>query len=62
MIEEYASEKAEAKTESEAIMKEKAEGIERSRAEAEAKARTADDMRKQVWRAKSLGLRNYKNS
>ena len=43
-------------------MKEKAEGIERSRAEAEAKARTADDMRKQVWRAKSLGLRNYKNS
>ena len=39
-----------------------AEGIERARAEAEAKARAKDVMRKQVWMAKSLGLRNYKNS
>ena len=36
-------------------MKEKAEGIERARAEEVAKARAEDDMIKQVWRAKSLG-------
>ena len=37
-------------------MKEKAEGIERSRAEEEGKLRAKDDMIKQVWRAKSLGV------
>ena len=46
----------EAETETEAMIREKAEGIKRARAEAEAKARAEDDMRKQVWRAKSLGL------
>ena len=56
LIEEYARENAEA------MKREKAEGINRVRAEAEAKARAEDDMRKQVWRAKSLGLRNSKNS
>ena len=35
-------------------MKEKAEGIERARAEEVAKARAEDDMIKQVWRAKYL--------
>ena len=44
------------------MMREKSEDIERVRAEAKAKARDEDDMRKQVWRAKSLGLRNSKNS
>ena len=38
------------------MMKEKAEGIERSRAEEEAKLRANDDMIKQVWREKSLGV------
>ena len=37
------------------MMKEKSEGIERARAEEEAKSRAEDDMIKQVWRAKSLG-------
>ena len=55
VIEEYAREMAEAETEAEAITREKAE-LERGRAEAEAKARAEDDMRKQVWRDKSLGL------
>ena len=45
----------EADNEAEAMMREKAEGIERVRAEEEAKARAGDDMIKQVWRAKSLG-------
>ena len=36
------------------MMREKAEGIERARAEEESKARDEDDMIKQVWRAKSL--------
>ena len=40
----------EAETEAEAMMGEKAKGIERSRAEEEAKARAEDDMIKQVWR------------
>ena len=44
------------------MMREKADGIEIARAEDEEKARAEDDMRKQVWKAKSLGLRNYKNS
>ena len=42
-------------------MREKAEVIETSRSEAESKSRAEDDMRKQLWRAKSLGLRNSKN-
>ena len=62
MIEEYSREKAEAETEFEATTREKEKGIERVRAEYEAKARAEDDMRKQVWRAKSHGLRNDKNS
>ena len=37
-------------------------GIERVRDEAEAKARAKDDMRKILWRAKSLGLINSKKS
>ena len=37
-------------------MKEKAKCIERSRAEEEGKLRAKDDMIKQVWRAKSLGV------
>ena len=45
----------EAETEAEAIMRYKAEGVERVRDEEEAKARAEDDMIKQVWRAKSLG-------
>ena len=45
----------EADTEDEYMMREKAEGIERVRAEEESKARAKDDMIKQVWRAKSLG-------
>ena len=45
----------EADTEAEATMSEKDEGIEKARAEEEAKPRDEDDMIKQVWRAKSLG-------
>ena len=41
-------------------MREKAEAIDRARDEAEAKARAEDDMIKQVWRTKSLGIRNPK--
>ena len=62
MIKEYTRYKAEANTEDDAMMIEKAEGMERARDEAEAKARDKDDMRKKVWREKSLGLRNFKNS
>ena len=43
------------------MMRDKAEVIERVRAEAKAKARVEDDTRKQVWRANSLTLRNSKN-
>ena len=46
---------AEADTEAEDMMREKAEGIDIRRAEEESKARAEDDMIKQVWRAKSLG-------
>ena len=60
MIEECTRDKAEDDTES--FMRDKAESIEISRGEAKAKARTEDDTTKQVWRAKSLGLRNSKNS
>ena len=45
----------EADTEAEAMMREKVEGIERARAEEEAKARAKDGTIKQVWRAKPLG-------
>ena len=45
----------EADTDDDAMMREKSEGIERARAEGEAKSRAKDDMIKQVWRAKSLG-------
>ena len=45
----------ESDTEADDTMLEKAEGIERARAEEEAKARAEDDMIQQVWRAKSLG-------
>ena len=62
MIEEYAREMAEAETETEAMMRDKEKDIERGRDEAKAKARAKDDTRKQVWRAKSLGLSNSKNS
>ena len=62
MIEEYSRENAEAETEAEAMMREKSEGIERARIEAKAKARAENDMRKQVWRDNSIGLRNSKNS
>ena len=61
-IEEYFREKAEDNTEDEAIMREKTEGIDRERDESKAKARAEDDIRKQVWREKSLGLIKYKNS
>ena len=44
------------------MMREKAEGIERTRDESKAKARSEYYMRKQVWRDKSLVLRNSKNS
>ena len=44
----------EADNEAEAMMREKAEGIERARAKEEAKARSEDNMIKQVWREKSL--------
>ena len=37
-------------------MREKTEGIDIVRDESEAKARAEYDMKKQVWRAKSLGL------
>ena len=60
MIEEYARDKAEAEVE--AMIREKDEVIDRARAEAEMKARAEDDMRKQVWRENTLGLRNSKNS
>ena len=60
MIEEYARDKAESETESTTI--DKAEGIEIARDEPEAKARAKYYMRKQVWRAKYLGLKNSKNS
>ena len=43
-------------------MRYKYKGIERAMAEAEAKSRAEYGMRKQVWRAKSLGLRNSTNS
>ena len=62
MIEEYDREKAEAETEAEYMMREKVEVIERVRAEDEAKERSKDDTRKQVWREKSLSLRNSKNN
>ena len=62
MIEEYAREKAEADIEADAIIIDKAKGIERARAEAEANARDEDDMRKQAWREKSFGLKSSKNS
>ena len=52
----------EAETEDEVIMREKDEGIEIVRDEAKPKARPEDDMRRHVWIAKSLGLRNSKNS
>ena len=42
------------------MMREKAEGIERVRAEEESKARAKDDMIKQVWREKSLGDKTRK--
>ena len=60
MIDEYARDKAEAEVE--AMIREKDEVIDRARAEAEMKARAEDDMRKQVWRENTLGLRNSKNS
>ena len=44
------------------MMIEKAKSIERARAGTKAKAMSEDDMRKQVWMAKSLGLINPKNS
>ena len=47
----------EAETAAKAMMREKAEGIERAMAEEEAKARAEYDMIKQVWRAKSLGAK-----
>ena len=61
MIYQYSSEKAGAETEAETMVREKAECIDIARAEAEAKARAEDYMRKQVWRAKFLGLINSKN-
>ena len=61
MIEEYARKMAEAETDTEYNMREKTEGIERARAESEAKERAADDIRKQVWRAKFLVILNSKN-
>ena len=61
MIEEYAREKVDAETEDESIMVEKSEGIDRARAESEAKEGDEYDMRNQGWRAKSLSLRNSKN-
>ena len=60
MIDEYSREKAEAETEAEDMMRDKSEGIARSRAEASEKARAEDDMRKQVWRENSLALINSK--
>ena len=42
-------------------MIDKVKGIERVRAEAKSKARDEYDMRKHLWREKSLGLRNSKN-
>ena len=44
----------ESDTEAEAMMREKAEGIERVRAVGEAKSRAENDMIKQVWREKYL--------
>ena len=60
MIEEYARENSEAETEAEAMTRDKDEGIERAKDKAKAKARAEDDMRKQVWRDKYLGIWNYK--
>ena len=45
----------EADTEAEAMMREKAEGIERARDEEEEKSMAEDDMIEQIWRTKSLG-------
>ena len=45
----------EADNEAKAVMREKAEGIEKTRAEEESESRAEDDKIKQVWRAKSLG-------
>ena len=42
-------------------MREKAKGIDKAMNQAKSKARAEDDMIKQVWRDKYLGLRNYKN-
>ena len=61
MIEEYAREKTEAETEAEAMMIDKDQGIDKERDKSEEKARAKDDMRKKVWRYKSLGLRSSKN-
>ena len=61
MNEEYAREKAEDETETEAMMREKVQGVDRERAEAKAKARAEDVIIKEIWRAKYLGLRNSKN-
>ena len=57
MIEEYVREKVEAETVAEVMMRNKDEGIERARAEEEAKARDKDGMIKQVWREESLGAK-----
>ena len=60
-IEEYAKEKSEADTDAEDMMRETSKVIDRERAESKSKERDEDDIRKQVWRAKSLGLRNSKS-
>ena len=60
MIEEYDRDKEESDTED--IMRDKAEGIDRARDESEAKSISEYDMRKQVWKEKSFGLRNYKTA
>ena len=57
MIDEYSREKAEAETEAEAMMRDKAKVINRARAEEEAKARAEEVIIKQVWREKSLGAK-----
>ena len=51
----------EAETEAEAMLRDKSESKERSRAEAAEKAKVEDDMRKQVWRENSFGIINSKN-
>ena len=47
----------EADNEAKAVMREKAEGIEKTRAEEESESRAEDDKIKQVWREKSLDPR-----